>query len=334
MDAPVIVRILAEEPAAWWDEVALRARSIWHTRDFARLHRECGGTVRFLAAFRGATPTGVALLLLGGSRKLPLLDILFARVALVPDEPAAGDRESAIALLGGLLAEARRARAAEASVRVELPRFLDVPDLTERGLAARRRGIALIEVPPDPAAVERGMAAPARRQARKAARLGVRVEVADGVEPLLPLLDLSFLRSGLPPRDHGYVRALDRCLPAEVLVARKDGRDLAALLWVARGEMGLNIFHGRADGDVEGAPNLLHREMLEQASRRGVRLLHTGDAALPGETDPRILGITRFKESLGFAIHPAFQGSIALRPFSAGLRRRLLALRTGAGRRR
>jgi len=140
------------------------------------------------------------------------------------------------------------------------------------------------------------------------------------VERLLPLLDRSFARAGLPPRDHRFVRLTREYLGGELLVARRGTEDVAALLWARVGEVGLNLFHGRADGDTEGASDLLHRQMFVHAIRGGVRLLHTGDAALPGETDPRILGITRFKEKLGFEVRPAFQGQKTLRPVAAAVR--------------
>jgi hypothetical protein len=160
----------------------------------------------------------------------------------------------------------------------------------------------------------------ARKQVRKAERLGVAVEPMETVERLLPLLDMSFRRAGLEPRDHGYVRRTLECFGAEVLVASHGDRDIAALLWAPFGEVALNIFHGRDDGDTEGASNLLHREMYLRAFRRGVKVVHTGDAALEGETDPRLLGITRFKEKMGFTVRPAFQGRKVLRPTAAAAR--------------
>ncbi len=334
MDSPVEIRTFADDPPAWWDEVALGDSSPWHARAHAALQADFGVIPRFLAAFRAGAPAGVACVWLAGSRRAPLLDRLFARVAFVPDEPAvpSGDREVRDALLAAVEAEVRASRAVESTFRVEMPRRLAPEDLAAAGYDVALRGVGILALPATEAEADDLPRPPARRQARKAERLGVAVRVEATVDPLLPLLDRSFSRAGLAPRDHGYVRALHRRLRGEVLVAGREGRDVAALLWAVEGPVGLNVFHGRADGDIEGAANLLHREMFRRAVRRGVRLLHTGDAAMPGETDPRLVGITRFKESMGFEIRTAFAGTRTLRPRAAALRARLLSLR-GRGRR-
>ena len=101
------------------------------------------------------------------------------------------------------------------------------------------------------------------------------------------------------------------------------------LLWAAFGETGLNIFHGRDDGATEGASNLLHRELFARAIARGVRVLHTGGAALPADTDPRLLGITRFKQNMGFVVRPALHASRVLRPLASAIRDRSLLLWSG-----
>jgi len=69
--------------------------------------------------------------------------------------------------------------------------------------------------------------------------------------------------------------------------------------------------------------------LFARAIARGVRVLHTGGAALPGDTDPRLLGITRFKQNMGFVVHPAFHASRILRPLASAVRNRSLLLWSG-----
>jgi len=325
MTRSVTVRTEDRDPDLPWDALAERSRSPWNSSAFARLQRACGLSTRFLLAERDGAPVGVLALWISGSRRAPLLDPVLTRVVRIPDEPAvpSGDREVAKALARAAMVEVRRLRAVEAIWRVEMPRLLTPGDLASVGFRVETRGVGVLELPAKEEALDGLLSRTARKQVRKARRLGVTVAAA-GVDRLLPLLDRSFARAGLPARDHGYVRALHGTLSGEVLVASHGGRDLAALLWCRVGRVGLNVFHGRDEGDTEGASNLLHLELFSRCVRAGVEVLHTGDAALAGEADPRIRGITHFKESMGFEVRPAFHGEWSPRPLAAGLRRAAL----------
>ena len=323
---PLSIRCVEDELDPRVEALADAAGSPWNSFAFARLQQACGQTTRFLTAERDGQPIGVLALWISGSRRAPMLDSVLARTVRIPDEPAvpSGDREVAKALAAAAMAEIRRLRAVEAVWRVELPRLLTPGDMALLGFRVGTRGIGVLELPREEEALEGLLSRTARKQVRKARKAGLQVEVAVGVDRLLPLLDRSFARAGLPARDHAYVRTLFGTLSSEVLVVTHAGRDLSALLWSRVGRVGLNVFHGRDDGDADGASNLLHLELFARCLRAGVELLHTGDAGLPGESDPRVRGITHFKETMGFEVRPAFQGDWMPRPFAAGVRRAAL----------
>ena len=314
------------EPQGPWDGLCHDDRSPWNSLAFARLQRAFGAKVRYLLAEKKGQPVGALALWYSGSRRMSFLDSVMARTVRIPDEPAvpSGDREVSMALARAAKAEAVRLHAVEVTWRIEFPRLLTAGDLSFLGYRITTRGIGVLELPEGEGDLDELLARTARKQVRKARRDGTTVEAADGIGRLLPLLDLSFARSGLPPRDYAYVRTLQETLGAEVLVASSGGRDVAALLWARVGRVALNIFHGRADGDTHGASNLLHVEMFTRARRAGAEVVHTGDAGLPGERDPRIRGITHFKETMGFEIRPAYQGVWTPRPVAAGVRRAAL----------
>ena len=322
MSEGLTVRRLSEEPGPWWDDLCRRAGSPWNSLGPARLQGEFGVEPIFFAAFQGEHPVGGLVAYIAGSRRVRAIDPILARTALVPDEPVAvADQPLAVpALIQALERELDDLNVVSAVFRVELPRLLAAKNLEARAWEVAVRGVAILDLPEREEEVDALLHKTARKQVRKAERLGVIVEAAADATRLLPLLDLSFRRAGLEARDHDYVRKTLQMLGGEVLVARHGDRDIAALLWAPFGETALNIYHGRDDGETEGASNLLHREMFLRAFRRGVRLIHTGDAALEGETDPRLLGITRFKEKMGFEVRPAFQGRKVLRPAAAAAR--------------
>jgi hypothetical protein len=316
------VRRLESVPGPWWDELVCRSYSPWHSRGLALAHGEFHVDPIFLLAEAGDTPLGGVTIYLQGSARMPSLDRLFARTAFIPDEPAVVDRPDEVlpAILDAVEAELRRMQVVTATWRMELPRGLPAECLSARGWKVRPFGVAVLALPAQEEALDRGMHRMAQKQVRKAARLGVEVRVAPDVGPLLPLLHKSFERSGLPRRNDRYVRRVHELVGGEVLVASHAMRDMAALLWADFGPVGLNMFHGRQDGDLGGAPQLLHREMLRRAHRRGVRLMHTGGAALPGEADSGIAGITQFKRALGFEVRTAYEARRIFRPIGAALR--------------
>ena len=332
----ISVRRLPGIPESWWDELACRVRSPWQCRAMALVQQHFKSEPVFLIAEEAGRVLGGVCFYISGSRRFPWLDPLFARTVLVPDEPAILERPDEVlpVLLQAVEDELAHLEVVAITWRAEMPRHLRPEDLARRGYAVEPHGVGILELPSAVDDLDSRFHRSARKQIRKAERLGVRIEIASGVEPLLPLLDRSFRRAGLPDRNHDYVRLTHEMLGGEVLVASRDGRNIAALLWAAFGETGLNIFHGRDDGTMEGASNLLHRELLARAVGRGVKVLHTGGAALAGETDPRLLGITRFKENMGFVVHPAFHARRILRPLASAIRDTSLFLWSGHWSRR
>lgn len=324
----ISVRRLPGIPESWWDELTCRVRSPWQCRAMALLQQQFKSEPVFLIAEEAGRLLGGVSFYVNGSRRFPWLDPLFARTVLIPDEPAILEQPAEVlpVLLQAVEDELVRLRVVAVTWRAEMPRHLRPEDLVRRGYLVEPHGIGILELPSGVDDLASRFHRSARKQIRKAERLGVRIEIATSVEPLLPLLDRSFRRAGLPVRNHRYVRLAHQLLGGEVLVASRDGRNIAALLWAAFGETGLNIFHGRDDGTIEGASNLLHRELFARAIARGVRVLHTGGAALAGETDPRLLGITRFKQNMGFVVRPAFHARRSVRPLASAIRDALLLL--------
>jgi hypothetical protein len=315
-------------PDRRWDDLVIGDHSPWQARWALEIQRRFGNETVVFEARAGGRVVGGAAVYFVGSRKFPGLDRILGRVAHVPDEPALlGEDEAALAaLVTAIEREVERGRAVEVEWRAELPRRLQPERLKDRGYTVEPYGVGVLELPRDPAAVDRLLQPPARRQVKKALRLGVRVETTADLSRLLKLLDRSFERAGLAPRNRMFVQCLQELCDAEILVASHEGIDIAALLWARFGDLAVNIFHGRADGDTHGASNLLHQQLYARAIETGARRLHTGGMALPGETDARFLGITRFKEKMGFTCREAWRARRTPRPGAAALRKALLRL--------
>lgn len=331
MPGPVRIRRVPPPLPAAWDDLARADGSPWQAAAFADLYERCGTRpVHLLAEIAGA-PAGALTVFRSGSRRLPALDRPLGCFAHVFDEPAVADPAAVLPLVDAAVAAARTFGAVEIDFLVQRPRRLDPAALADRGFAVVPEGMGLLELPEVEADVDHLLRRMARRKVRSAREAGVVVEAGAAVDRLLPLLDRSFTRSGLSARDPGFVRAFAAALGGEVLVASRGGRDLAALLFAEVAGVALNAFHGRVDGEETGASHLLHREMLVRGRRRGARLVHTGGMALPGETDGKLLGISRFKASLGFVAEAGFRGRKVLRPASRRLRRALVGLRARLG---
>jgi hypothetical protein len=305
-----------------WDEFVCRAKSPWQSTAFAQIQVDFGNLPVFLAAEANGRLVGGAVVYVVGSQRFPWLDRLFMRAAFIPDEPAVVDDAPAVLplLFEAIDRELARRHVVEVSWRFEMPRGVDAAQLAARGYSVTPFGVAVLELPRTEAELDACLAAPARRQVRKARKLGVQLTTTSDPERLLPLLALSFKRGGKAVRNDRYVRRVAELCDSEIVVASLGGKDLAALMWARFGEVALNMFHGRIGDDTVGASNLLHREMFSRALATGVRILHTGGAALPGETDGRLLGITHFKEKMGFSVRPAFRAWRRDRPVAALLR--------------
>src|SRR5258706_2322927 len=201
------VRRLSEDPGTWWDAFCRRPGSTWNSLGPAGLEEEFGVEPIFFAAFQGEHPVGGLVAYIAGSRRVRAIDPILARTALVPDEPVAvADQPLAVpALIQALERELDDLNVVSAVFRVELPRLLAAKNLEARAWEVAVRGVAILDLPEREEEVDALLHNTARKQVRKAERLGVIVEAAADATRLLPLLDLSFRRAGLEARDHDYV---------------------------------------------------------------------------------------------------------------------------------
>ena len=331
------VRRLDDPPEAWWDAICLRARSPWHASTSTILQGEFGVRSTRLVAEMDGSPVGVLAVHYAGARRLKLMDPLVGTIARVPAGPAV---DSAPAGTTSVLVDAAHQEIA-ATGAVSATWRMDLPDpeaegaLRALGYQLRPYGVGLFTLPASAQDLEAAIHSKSRNLVRKARKAGVEVAPEPGVETLLPLLNASFRRSGLEPRDAEYVRRSFESQACEVLVARLKGIPIAALMWHPFGTLGRYMFHGRTDGDTAGASNLLLLEMFRRGIEKGVRLFHAGDVALDREKDEKLLSITHFKERMGFRVVPTYEASIVLRPIGKALRDSALGawrrLKSGGG---
>ncbi len=316
------VRKLAEMPGPWWDDLCLRARSPWHSLGAARLQASFGGQPSFFVVEDGSGPRGVVSAYILGARRFALADRAFMRTAFVPDGPALPAPDPAGARL--LVEEVDRylssQRVVVASWRWEWPGREGVEHLSGLGFSAKPYGVSVIELPERVEEIDSVIHGKSRNLVKKALKSGINVVEDKGVDVLLPLLDSSFERSGLPCRDHEYIRRARDFLGARVLTASLNGRPIASVMWSVFGTVACYLFHGRADGETAGASNLLLREMFSRSLEAGARWVHGGDVALPGDRDPHLLGITHFKTRMGFEVRETHSATKTYRPIAKALR--------------
>ena len=332
MFAPVTeklaVRVLTEVPGPWWDDLCRAGSSPWHSLGMAGIQSSFGVRPRFLVLEKGSEPIGCLTFYVVGSRRAPLVDRAFMRTAYVPDGPVL---PRPVPGAGRLLLDAvetvlEKEAVVSANVRFELPEREGAEALGASDYRVVPLGLAVADLPDAAEGVDRMIHSKSRNLVRKAEKSGVVVSVDEGLDDLLPLLDRSFERSGLPLRNHDYIRRVRELPGVEVLTARLKGRPVASLMWMGFGGIATYMFHGRDDGETGGASNLLLRDMFVRALRGGARRVQGGDVALPGATDPHLLGITHFKTRMGFQVKEGTFASKVFRPVAKAVRDRSLRL--------
>jgi hypothetical protein len=226
----------------------------------------------------------------------------------------------------GVLAFAAERGAVETQWKLSWPQLGGAMPFAAHGFDVTQFGVAWRELPAAKDDVLATLSRVHRKAVRRAEKAGVTVRETSSAAEILPLVDASFRRSGLEPRNRAYLDDLHRRLVAADtaigLVAEREGAPIASLLAARCGDAVFNLFHGRAEGETHGASNLLHLRLFERAVETGCTRVHTGEAALdepsPADGDDApgagLEGITRFKRHLGFRVEPCPSASIVHRP--------------------
>ena len=154
------------------------------------------------------------------------------RTAYVPDGPVL---PRPVPGAGRLLLDAvetvlEKEAVVSANVRFELPEREGAEALGASDYRVVPFGLAVADLPDAAEEVDRMIHSKSRNLVRKAEKSGVVVSVDEGLDDLLPLLDRSFERSGLPLRNHDYVRRVRELPGVEVLTARLKRRPVASLM--------------------------------------------------------------------------------------------------------
>jgi hypothetical protein len=283
----------------------------------------------------GGRPAAAFAVLETGLRRARVADRAFARRFQVLGGPLLPDASRPFAdaarhAVHGVLALAEGRGAVETQWKSSWPAVGAAMPFAAHGFDVAEFGVAWRELPARPGDVLATLSRVHRKAVRHAEKSGVTVRETSSADDILPLVDASFRRSGLEPRNREYLVELHRRLVAAGaavgLVAERDGAALASLLAARCGEAVFNLFHGRAEGDTHGASNLLHLRLFERAVELGSARVHTGEAALAesaadGADDGHgALGITRFKRHLGFRVEPCPSATFVHRPAARRVR--------------
>lgn len=312
-----------EDDDAAWDALCAAHGEFSQTSAATRSAEAFGARTRRVRVLDDAgRPAAAVALMETGLRRARVADRAFARRLQVAGGPILLGEDAAAAgaaALRGVAAFGAERGAVETEWKPSWPAVAATLPFEPMGHAAARFGVAWRELPASPEEVSPTLSRVHRKAVRQAERAGVAVRETAAAGDLLPLVDASFARSGLAPRNRAFLEALHRRLAASGalvgLVAEGPHGPLAALLAARCGDAVFNLFHGRADGETHGASNLLHLRLFERAVAMGCRRVHTGDAALEGEdADASVAGITRFKRHLGFRVEPCAAGTIVHRP--------------------
>jgi hypothetical protein len=147
--------------------------------------------------------------------------------------------------------------------------------------------------------LERNLAANFRRNLRRASREAIGIEHGSGLEYLQRFyrMQLASRRSfGLPPQPWRFFRLVQETFSAgenfDVWIASKDGRDVAAAVFLRDRECIYYKWGARRADDHSGANHLLFWSAIEAYAGRA-------EFMDLGRTDLRNLGLSRFKHELG-----------------------------------
>jgi len=307
-----------------WDALCARHDEVFQTTAATGAYRVFGAETRRIRVLDDdGTPHAAVAILEVGSRRFPVADRVFARrfqiaggALALSDSPRVGELA-----LAGVEAFAAERGAVETDWKPTWPDAAANPHFAEGGWDARRFGVAWRPLPEDPEAVAGTLSQGHRTAARQALREGMTVRDAEGSAEVRALVDASFARSGVVPRNPDFLdelyRGLDERGAARALVVDDAEGPASALLGARCGGAVFVLFQGRADRPTRGASNLLHLELMRRAVAEGVRRLHDTDGGLAdGSGEPVREGITKFKRLMGCRVDPCERGSRVHRPVS------------------
>lgn len=285
--AEMRLRPLAEVQSLWSGFAAQAPGALlYHREPWLDLLRRAFGLELWVATFESGGELRAACVLAQSKRPFRprLIALPFSDMA----PPLALERSAMLALLGNLSALGGRGG-------YEI-RGLAVPEPWQ---VASCFSLWMLNLERPAPALERALGENFRRNLRRAARAGVRVERGRQVAHLERFYALHLQarrRLGLPAQPARFFKLLGELFaPAELLevwIASHGSRDAAALVMLRDGDRLYYKWGARASAGMAGASQLLFWSVLEEFAGR-LRLLDLG------RTDTRNLGLSRFKHELG-----------------------------------
>jgi hypothetical protein len=317
-----------EDDDAAWDAVCDAHDDLLQTSAVSRAASVFGAATRRIRVLDDAgRPLAAVAILEVGSRRAPAADRVLTRrfevqggPLLLSDDPGAAD-----AAVLAVEAFAHERGAVETQWKPTWPVVGNLLPFAGHGWETRTFGTAWRPLPAKADDVLMTFETPHRSAARQAQREGMRVRPAKNLDEMAGLLDASYVRSGLAPRNREFIDTLHAGLAARgaaLLTVCEDGVGPAAGVFAGRcGRAVFVVFAGRADRPTRGASNLAHLRALEHAVAAGATRAHDSDAALEdGTGEPAPEGITRFKRFMGFRVDPCPLGRLVHRPVTRRVR--------------
>lgn len=140
-----------------------------------------------------------------------------------------------------------------------------------------------LRLPDDVEAYERGLRSQVRRNIKKARRSGVTVEAGTDRRALEAFYGLHLRtrrRQGVPTQPRGFILGIERLFSqglGEVLIARHEGRDVAAAVFLAFGDTVIYKYGASDERHLEVRPNnLLFLEAIRRGAQREATWLDFG----------------------------------------------------------
>jgi hypothetical protein len=166
-----------------------------------------------------------------------------------------------------------------------------------------------------------GLEGRARTAIRKAQREGVTLRDAlpgqEDLDTYFALHLATCARTGAPPHPRRYFESIWRhFLPqrlARILFAQRNGRVIAARNFaVYKGGVGIWTAAGLDEAGSLGANALLQWEAMRTFADEGVEWSDNGEG-FPGASDPKLRGLSQFKQSFGGDLVPFYRGRMDFR---------------------
>lgn len=238
-------------------------------------------------------------------RNLPIPGL--GSLAYVPHGPLYSDPSAISEVFAEVSEHARRSGAA--LLRVE-PRLPDELGFKAEGFvrsesSVQPRCTRILQVLEDPEDQLKALPKDTRYGVRRSGREGVVAGPSENIEKdledFLNLLEETATRQGFAIRNRDYYRQFVRDLPAQLIVARKEGetRLLAgAVILTFNNEAYYLYGASAADSDNLYASYLVQYEVMCAASRQGATRYDMWGPCKPGEGDP-LYGVYQFKKKFG-----------------------------------